>query len=61
LLDRIKGKASQPITSKTGFSSIEKDVSSANVALAGLLKVVSQISTLSESAQISFLPKGAQD
>lgn len=60
LIDRIKAKSSQPIDSKSGFASITKDVDSANIALAGMLKIVESIGSMSESAQISFLPPDAQ-
>ena len=60
LLERIKTKASQPIDSKTGFSSIAKDIDSANLALASMLKTIGSIGSMSESALISFLPADAQ-
>jgi hypothetical protein len=59
-MDRIRSKAAQPIDSKAGFSSINKDIDSANVTLTSLLRTVEKIGSMSESAQISFLPPEAQ-
>jgi hypothetical protein len=60
LLDRIKNKASAPLDSKSGFASIGKDINSANSALAGMLKIVERISSMSESDRVSFLPPEAR-
>ena len=60
IIDRVKAKASQPIDSKAGFTSITKDVDSAQVALAGLLKIVQSIDSLPEADRLSFLPPDAR-
>ena len=60
LIDKVRAKASQPIDSKAGFSSIAKDVGGAQVALAELLKVVQSINSLPEADRLSFLPPDAQ-
>ena len=56
IIDKVKAKASEPITTKAGFSSITKDVDSAQVALASLLKIVNSIGSLPEADRLSFLP-----
>ena len=56
LIDRIKNKASEPITSKGGFTSLEKDVDSVRLALASLAKTAESLKDLSDSSKISFLP-----
>ena len=60
LIDKVRAKASQPIDSKAGFSSIAKDVGGAQVALAELLKVIQSINSLPEADRLSFLPPDAQ-
>ena len=60
LLDQIRSKASQPIDSKNGFTSINKDIGLANVALSSLVRQIDKLSSASESAQISFLPPEQQ-
>ena len=60
LIDRVRAKASQPINSKAGFTSISKDVDGAQVALSGLLKIVQSINSLPEADRLSFLPPDAQ-
>jgi hypothetical protein len=59
IIDKIKTKASEPISTKTGFSSITKDVDSAQVALAGLLKIINSIMSMPEADRLSFLPPEA--
>ena len=60
IIDKVKAKASEPITTKAGFSSITKDVDSAQVALASLLKIVNSIASMPEADRLSFLPPDAQ-
>lgn len=60
LIDKVRAKASQPIDSKAGFSSIAKDVGGAQIALAELLKVLQSINSLPEADRLSFLPPDAQ-
>lgn len=61
LIEKIRQKASQPIESKGGFTSIGKDINAANTALNGMLKIIKSIDSMSESAKISFLPPEAQE
>ena len=61
LIEKIRQKASQPIESKSGFTSIGKDINAANTALNGMLKIIKSINSMSESAKISFLPPEAQE
>lgn len=61
LIEKIRQKASQPIDSKGGFTSIGKDINAANTALNGMLKIIKSIDSMSESAKISFLPPEAQE
>ena len=60
IIDKVKAKASEPITTKTGFSSITKDVDNAQVALASLLKIINSIGSMPEADRLSFLPPDAQ-
>ena len=60
IIDKVKAKASEPITTKAGFSSITKDVDGAQVALASLLKIVNSIASMPEADGLSFLPPDAQ-
>lgn len=60
IIDKVKAKASEPISTKTGFSSITKDVDSAQVALASLLKIINSIGSMPEADRLSFLPPDAQ-
>ena len=60
ILDQIRSKASQPITSKNGFTSITKDIDTAKVTLTSLVRLIEKTANVSESAQISFLPPDQQ-
>jgi DNA repair exonuclease SbcCD ATPase subunit len=56
LIDKIRAKASQPIDSKGGFTSIDKDIGSINIALASLLGALKKVGSASDATKLNFLP-----
>lgn len=60
LIDKIRSKASQPIDSKGGFTSISREVETVQSALNGLTRMIEQLNSLPEADRLSFLPPDAQ-
>jgi hypothetical protein len=59
LLDRIKDKAKSPIDSKSGFTSIGKDVDSVNQSLNALSRILNEIASRGTD-NFALLPKDTQ-
>ena len=59
LLGRIKDKTKSPIDSKSGFTSIGKDVDSVNQSLSALSRILGEIASKG-SENFSLLPKDTQ-
>ena len=59
LFDRIKDKAKSPIDSKSGFTSIGKDVDSVNQSLNALSRILSEIASKGTD-NFTLLPKDTQ-
>ena len=59
LFDRIKDKAKSPIDSKSGFTSIGKDVDSVNQSLNALSRILSEIASKGTD-NFALLPKDTQ-